>query len=172
MIILILVTILLDFLISYFIPSYFNSLNLFYPMLTLTLVVFLYNKIDFKNYFKVVFLMGLLYDLIFSYIFLFNALVFLMFAKIVKKVDKYIRCNLFVSLILVVIFIFLYDLILFFLVKISNYSLVTFSDLVYKFKNSLILNILYFLFLSFWLKNKDFKDKKVLKYKMNLKKAI
>ena len=58
MIILILVTILLDFLISYFIPSYFNSLNLFYPMLTLTLVVFLYNKIDFKNYFKVVFFDG------------------------------------------------------------------------------------------------------------------
>ena len=106
-------------------------------MLTLTLIVFLYNKIDNKKYLQTVFIIGLIYDLLFSYILLFNSLIFLLFAKIIKKIDKFIRCNYFISLILVIIFIFLYDLILFLLVKLSNYNIVTISDLIYKFKNSM-----------------------------------
>ena len=126
-------------------------------MLTLTLIVFLYNKIDNKKYLQTVFIIGLIYDLLFSYILLFNSLIFLLFAKIIKKIDKFIRCNYFISLILVIIFIFLYDLILFLLVKLSNYNIVTISDLIYKFKNSIILNISYFILLSIILKNIKFK---------------
>ena len=156
----ILITISLDFLITYFIPSYFNNLNLFYPMLTLTLIVFLYQKVENKKYFQTVFITGLIYDFLFSYILLFNSLVFLMFAKIIKKVDKYIRCNFLVSLILLVICIFLYDLILFLLVRVSNYSIVTFNDLIYKFQNSLILNISFYILLNIIFKNKEFKSSK------------
>ena len=126
-------------------------------MLTLTLIVFLYNKIDNKKYLQTVFIIGLIYDLLFSYILLFNSLIFLLFAKIIKKIDKFIRCNYFISLILVIIFIFLYDIILFLLVKLSNYNIVTISDLIYKFKNSIILNISYFILLSIILKNIKFK---------------
>ena len=160
MIFLILITIFLDFIIIYFGNSYFNNINLFYPMLTLTLIVFLYNKVDFKKYFKTAFWIGFLYDLIFSYIFLFHALIFLLFAKIIKKVDKYIKCNLLVSIILVIIFIFIYDLVLFLLVKISNYNIVTLSDLFYKFRNSLLLNIIYFLLLNILFNGKSFKSNK------------
>ncbi len=148
MYILILITIILDFLLTYFIPSYFNNLNLFYPMFTLTLVVFLYNKIDKNKYFKTIFIMGVIYDLLFSYIFLFNSLIFYLFGKIIEKVDKVIRCNFFVSLILVVVCIFLYDLILFMLVKISGYNLVMIGDLLYKFEHSIILNITFFVLLE------------------------
>ena len=156
----ILITISLDFLITYFIPSYFNNLNLFYPMLTLTLIMFLYQKVESKKYFQTVFITGLIYDFLFSYILLFNSLVFLMFAKIIKKVDKYIRCNFFVSLILLVICIFLYDLILFLLVRVSDYSIVSFNDLIYKFQNSLILNIIFYILLNIIFKNKEFKISK------------
>ena len=125
MIILVLITILIDYLLIYFIPSYFNNINFLYPMLTITLIVYLYKKTDNKKYFKTVFLTGLLYDIVFSYIFLFNSLIFLMFAKIIKKLDRYFRINLVISLILVVLFIFLYDLVLFILVYISNYNSVS-----------------------------------------------
>ena len=158
--IIILITIILDFLITYFVPSYFNNLNLFYPMLTLTLIIYLYSKIENKKYFQTIFITGLIYDFLFSYILLFNSLVFLIFGKIVKKIDKIIRCNFLVSLILLIVCIFLYDLILFLLVKISNYSIVSFNDLIYKFQNSLLLNIGYFTLLNIIFKNKTFKTQK------------
>lgn len=145
--ILIFFVILLDYLLIYFIPSYFNNLYLFYPMLTLTLTVFLYKKVDNKNYLKTVFLIGIIYDFLFSYIFLFNSLIFLMFAKLIKKIYKYLRCNLITQIILVICFIFIYDLFLFLLIRISNYNNVLFIDLVYKVKNSILLNITFYCFL-------------------------
>lgn len=146
--ILIFSVILLDYLLIYFIPSYFNNLNLFYPMLTLTLIVFLYKKIHNKNYLKIVFLIGLIYDILFSYIFLFNCLMFLMFAKLIKKIYKYLRCNLVTELMLVICFIFIYDYFLFLLIYISDYNSILFMDLIYKFKNSILLNIMFYCLLN------------------------
>lgn len=154
MLILIIITILIDYLLSYFIPMYFNNINFLYPMLTITLIVFLYKKVEIKKYFKIIFFMGLLYDILFSYIFLFNSLIFLLIAKIIKKIEKYIRINFLVNIFLIIFSIFLYDLILFILVKITNYNNINLFDLLYKFKNSLVLNISYFFLLSIYFKNK------------------
>jgi len=160
MYIIILITIILDYLLIYLIPSFFNNLNLLYPMLTLTLIVFLYKKIPNKKYFKLIFIIGFIYDILFSYIFLFNSLVFLLFSKMLKKIDKHVRLNLIIDILLVIFFIFLYDLILFLLINISNYSISTLNDLFYKFKNSLVLNISYFVLISIC-----FKRIKILKGK-------
>ena len=72
---LIIITLLLDYLLIYFTSSNFNQITLFYPMLTLTLIVFLYKKVEIKKYFKIVFLIGFFYDILFSYLFLFNSLI-------------------------------------------------------------------------------------------------
>ena len=154
----ILLTILLDYLTSYFIPVYFNQINLFFPMLTLTFLVFYFKKSKSKKYLKIVFIAGILYDLFFSYIFLFNTLVFLLFGKILLKVDKLIRYNYFISILMLILFIFLYDLILYILIYISGYNLVTINDLFYKFSRSLILNISFYFLITI-----IFNNKKVLK---------
>lgn len=146
--ILMIISISLDYLISYFIPNYFNNLNLFFPMLTLTYIVYLYKKINIKKYYKIVFITGIIYDLLFSYLFLFNSLVFLLFAKILTKIDKLIRYNIVISILMLIIFIFLYDLILFIIVYISSYNIITINDLFYKFIHSLILNIIFYLLLT------------------------
>ena len=159
---LIIITLLLDYLLIYFTSSNFNQITLFYPMLTLTLIVFLYKKVEIKKYFKIVFLIGLFYDILFSYLFLFNSLIFLLFAKIMKKIDKYIRWNLIVSLVSLIVFIFLYDFILFGLIYITGYQSVTFLNLWYKWYNSLLLNISFYLLLSIIFQNgKLFKLKKI-----------
>ena len=152
--ILITITIILDYFFSYFSLNTFNNLSCFFPMFTLTLIIYLYNIISHKKYFKTIFTIGLIYDLLFSYIFLFNALIFLMFGKIIKKIDKYIKCNLVINLLLLVLFIFIYDLILYFLVYISKYNVVTFLDFIYKFKNSLLINGLFYILLVIIFKNK------------------
>lgn len=156
MIALIFITFLIDFLISYFIPFNFNNLNYFYPMLLIVLIVYLYKKIDDKKYLKLVLLIGIIYDLLYSYIFILNALIFLLFAKIIKKINKYIEINNIISIILIIVFIFLYDLIIFCLVYLTKYNLVTFNDLLYKFSHSIILNISFYIILIIVLKNVKF----------------
>ena len=155
--ILIIFTFVIDFLISYFIPVSFNNLNYFYPMLVIVLIVYLFEKILTKNYLKTIFCIGIIYDIFYSYIFLLNALIFLLFGKIVKKVYKYLRNNFIINLLLIIVLIFLYDLILFVLMYITNNNLVSFYDLIYKFKNSIILNIIYYCLLKIILKNVKFK---------------
>ena len=96
----------------------------------------------------------------YSYIFILNGLIFLLFGKIIKKINKYIEINNITRLILIIIFIFLYDLFLFLLVYLTKYDLVSFNDLLYKFSHSLILNIMYYVLLIIILKNYKFKIKK------------
>jgi len=146
--IIILITIIIDFLISYFIPIYFNNLNIFYPMLTLTFLIYYFKKTTNKKYLKIVLITGLLYDILFSYLFLFNTIIFLLFSKILIKIDKVIRYNYLISILLLILFIFLYDFILFILIYISKYNTISFYDLIYKFKNSLILNIIFYCLLN------------------------
>ena len=150
--------ILLDYFISYFVPVYFGNLNYFFPMLTLTFIVFYFNKCDAKKYLKVVGITGIIYDLVFSYLFLFNTLIFILFGKILKKVDKLIRYNYLVSIVMLVLFIFLYDLILFGLVYITEYNSVNFNDLINKFTHSLALNLGFYFLLTI-----VFHNKKILK---------
>ena len=64
-----LLAIILDGIILYYHNYYYNRLDLFYPMLTVSLIPYLYldNK---KNYYKTVFILGMVYDLLYSHIFL------------------------------------------------------------------------------------------------------
>ena len=148
------IIILLDYLISYFSFNYFNNINMFFPMLTLTYIVFLYKKIKLKKYLKIVIIAGIIYDLLFSNMAFFNTLIFYLFSKILIKVDKVIRYNTLVSLILLIFFIFSYDLILYILIFISAYNSINIIELVYKFKNSLVLNISFYVLLMIILNNK------------------
>ena len=132
-----LLVIILDGLIVYYIPSYFNQLNYFYPMLTVSLIPFLYKG---KNnyYYKYVFVLGIIYDLLYSNIFLFNALIFLIISKIASKILLFVKNNFLIYLLLIIINIFIYDGIVFLLVYFSNYQVIGFIDYLYKVKNSII----------------------------------
>ena len=148
--------IILDGVITYFIPSYFNKLSLFYPMLTVSLLPFLFDG-SLKDYYKLVFILGIIYDLLYSNIFLFNALLFLLLSKVDIKLMKYFKNSLIFYIILIIINIFLYDLICFLLVLITNYQIVTITDLIYKLKNSILINIMSgFVYFFLFKKYKDY----------------
>ena len=144
------IVLILDGLIIYFYPFYFSHLTLFYPMLTLSLIPFLY-QYNVKDYYKISFILGLIYDLLYSHLFLFHAFLFLLCSKIDSKILKNFKENIILLIALVVINIILYDTILFLLIKFTNYNVVNINDLLYKVKNSMLLNIMssfiyYFLF--------------------------
>ena len=136
-----LLAIILDGIITYYIPSYFNKMNIFYPMLTLSLIPFLYYN-NLKKYYYSVFALGMIYDLLYTDIFLYNAIIFLVISIIDFKILNYFRSSLLLLIALVILNIILYDTISFILVIITNYQIVTINDLIYKISNSIILNIM------------------------------
>ncbi len=135
------IIIILDGVIVYFMPSYFNKLNFFYPMLTISLIPFLYQE-NTRKYYQLLFFLGIIYDLLYSNLFLFHPLVFLLLGKIDIYVLKFLKNNMIVYYLLILINILIYDGILFILVFITNYEIVTINDYIYKIRNSLI-NIIF-----------------------------
>jgi len=135
------IVIILDGLIIYFIPSYFNQLNYFYPMLTILLIPFIYltNK---KNYFLLIIIMGIIYDLLYSSIIFYHIILFIILISFDIKILNYFKSSLLLLIITSLINIVLYDIISFLLVIFTSYSLVTINDLLYKINHSLLFNIM------------------------------
>jgi len=150
------IVLIIDGLLTYFLPSSFNKLNMFYPMLTISLIPFLLDN-NMKEYYRFCFFMGILYDILYSNLFLYHALFFLFLSKVDSKIMKVIKNNLGLYLLLVVINILLYDTMFFLLIKFTNYQVVTISDLIYKIKNSLLLNIMSSFIYYFLFKKRDIK---------------
>ena len=153
------ISIIFDYLYTFFIPSFFNNLNYFYPMFTLTYLVFIYNKIKIKKYLKLIIISGIIYDLLFSYLFLFHTILFYIYYKIINKINKYIEINIIIKLIILILFIFIYDGILFLLIYISKYNIVNFNNLIFKFSHSIIINIMFYIWLFIIFKNIRLKKK-------------
>lgn len=150
----IILTIFLDGILVYYLPSYFNNLSLFYPMLTVTLISLLYHYCPLKKYYRMCFIVGIIYDLLYSNIFLYHALLFLLLAKINSKVYKVFKANLILKILLVIINIIIYDAIGFMIIKFSYYMTVDINDLFYKISHSLLLNIMLVFVDSFFFKKK------------------
>lgn len=150
----IILTIFLDGILVYYLPSYFNALSFFYPMLTISLLSLLYHYYPLKKYYRICFIIGFIYDLLYSSIFLYHALLFLLLAKINSKVYKIFKPNFLVKIFLVIINIIIYDTICFMIIKFSHYMTVDIIDLFYKISHSLLLNIMLVFVDSFFFKKK------------------
>ena len=152
-----LLIVLLDGIIIYFIPSFFNKINYLYPMLTITLIPFIVKD---KKRIWLVILLGFIYDLLYTNIFLYNTIIFLLLGILNNKIINYFNSSMFPYILLTILNIIMYDSITFLLVIITNYQDITINDLLYKIKHSLLLNIMS-VFIYFFLFNK-----KLYKHKM------
>ena len=137
-----LLIIILDGLIVYYIPSYYNNLNYLYPMLTISFIPFLYQEKK-KDYLMFIFILGIIYDLLYSNIFLFNAFIFLIIGKIDYKIYKAFKLNITIYMLMILLNIIIYDSILFLLIYLTGYQTVTIFNYLYKIKNSMLLNIIF-----------------------------
>ena len=131
-----LLAITLDGVISYYLPSYFNNINYIYPMLTVSLIPFL-SKENSKKNILYIFIIGLIYNLLYSNIFLFHSLVFIILFKINNLFLNIFKDQFFSYVILVIINIIFYDSLYFLLILLTNYQVLNISDLIYKIKHSL-----------------------------------
>ncbi len=141
-IILMIISLLLDGLITNFLPYLSNQLSIFTPLLTLTTIFIitpLYQKKD-KKYYILLFIFGIIYDLFYTNLLFLNAILF----TIIGFISKYINKNYEITHIRLIIFI-----ILIITIYESSYALIlwlfqlvpiTLTKVIYKIIHSLLLN--------------------------------
>ena len=146
---LLIIIILLDGIIIYIFPANFQNLSYFYPMLTVSSIAVIYHYIKKKDYFKKVFIMGIFYDLLYYNIFLYNAFIFLLLAKLDKKIFNNLNHNIINVIIVTVLNIIIYDTLNYVVVYLTRYNMLNIKALFYKIGHSLILNIMIVFVISF-----------------------
>lgn len=118
------------------------NIKLLYPMFTISFLIILYFLIKNKNnYLLYSIVLGFIYDLIYSNIFI-NTILFLIISLIIKNIfNKNISIYKIIFALLTIIFI--YDLSLFLYVVIVNKYLYSLNIFLNKYLSSLIINFIY-----------------------------
>ena len=144
-IIIIIISLLLDGMVTNYLPYLVNNLSPLTPLLTITSLVVIYPfyKKKIKTYYTLAFFLGLLYDLMYTNLFLTNSAIFLILSIIIKNIYKNFNTNGFRILLYITFIICIYEIILAGAFLLFNIVPVTFQALSYKIINSLLLNLLY-----------------------------
>lgn len=144
-IIILFISIYLDGFLTLFLPYLPGGLSLFTPMFTIVSILLiypLYRKKE-KQYFITLFIVGIIYDLLYTNLLFYNAIIFEILGIITKKIYKeldveHIKLSLYIiGLIIIYEFLFSLNILIFNLVPI------TISKIIYKITHSILINIIY-----------------------------
>lgn len=136
---------LLDGVLSNFLSYLPNQLSYFVPMFTLVCIILSYPsyKKNHKNYFLLVSITGFLYDLFYTNLLFTNIYLFLLIAYITTYIYHKITINIITSSLIIMVLITFYNSVYALLLTIFNVVPITFYDILYQILHSLILNIIY-----------------------------
>lgn len=159
-----LISIILDITASTLITSTYQNINYLFPQILVSSLTISYLLIKNKKlYFIIITLLGLIYDILYSDIFLINTYFFLLqglFLQAFYKNKEQTPLN--VSLISILTFIF-YDIYIFFTLILLREETFKITELYYKISHSLILNIIYITLSLVILKSRIFTYKNKIK---------
>lgn len=153
-ILIIIFSLLLDFLLS---NINYSLLSYFYPMITITTIVYLsnlYTNSNRSNYYLLVFLTSIIYDSIFVGNLLITVSSFMIVAILNMFLKRHLRSNLFNNILMLILSIILYEVFILLLLFVVGYKSFEFSMLLYKITHSLLLNTIYIVIMFLVLKPK------------------
>lgn len=135
----------LDGVLSNFLSFLPNDLTLFTPLLTVTSIFLIYPfyKKQENKFYLTVFILGLLYDLFYTNLLFFNAFLFLLVALISKYLYKNFELSPLKLVFYIILIITIYETTGVLIILIYNLVPLTIYKLLYKITHSLILNIIY-----------------------------
>lgn len=163
-IIYILISFLLDGLMSNYIcmniisPSYFNTI---YSVISLVLI---YNYFENERlYLRIIIVLAILFDIVYTNTLLLNVFIFMIIYFSIKFLNEYIPNNIFTINIKSFFAICMYHTLSFFLLKLSHYDIYSFKLLLVIVSHSIIMTIIYTVISYIVLKKLYFKkyDKKI-----------
>ena len=144
-IVIVLISLLLDGFLTNILPYTVENLSLLTPSLTLIsllLVYPFYRKKEMK-YTILILITGVIYDLLYTNLLFFNAILFYIVIKVMQYIYKKYEINYFTIIINTIIAITTYELLQVIIISIYNLYPITLYSLIYKIKSSLLLNIIY-----------------------------
>lgn len=153
-ILIIIFSLFLDFLLS---NINYSLLSYFYPMITITTIVYLsnlYTNPNRSNYYLLVFLTSIIYDSIFVGNLLITVSSFMIVAILNMFLKRHLRSNLFNNILMLILSIILYEVFILLLLFVVGYKRFEFSMLLYKITHSLLLNTIYIVIMFLVLKPK------------------
>lgn len=144
-IIIIVISLILDGLLTNLLPYMVNNLSLLTPLLTVVTISLLYPyyRKKEKYFFTMVFITGIIYDLLYTNLLFFNGLLFLLIAYISKIINKNYKLSYFRLIIYIILMITVYESVTGLLLFIFRLVPITFYKIGYKIVHSLVLNIIY-----------------------------
>lgn len=144
-IIIIIISILIDGILTNFLPYLVNDLSIFTPLLTVVSIFIIYPfyRKQNKKYYKTVFLIGIIYDLFYTNLLFFNAILFLIIALISVFIHKHYEVSCFSIIIYIALIISIYEILTGGIIFIFKLVPISINKIIYKISHSLLLNIIY-----------------------------
>ena len=144
-IIIVIISFLLDGILSNFLPYMTNDLSLLTPYFTIVSLIIIcpFFKKERNKYYILVGITGFLYDLFYTSLLFANAIFFLLLALIIDYLYKKLESNLLTNLFFIILIIMIYHLIYSLSLLIFNVVPININNILYLIGNSLILNIFY-----------------------------
>lgn len=135
---------LLDGFISMIIPI--NNIYLYKSFFSLIsiIVIYPYFTYDKKQFIIITFILGLLYDLVYTNTFMLNAIIFTVISLLTIELYKILRNNIINGIIICIIDLFLYNTIVYIILKIFNVRTIPISLFLSNLLFIILINILYF----------------------------
>ncbi len=145
-ILIVLISVLLDGILSNFLPYMVDHLSLFTPLFTVMSFFLIYpffKKKDRKNYFILLFITGIIYDLAYTNLLFYNAILFLISGEVVHLLYKYLDVNFLMILIDAVILVVVYESFNTFSFLIFQVVPISIGSYLYLISHTLLANILF-----------------------------
>lgn len=162
-IIILIISFILDGVLTNFLPYGVENISLFTPLLTIVALVVIYNFFyhEEKNYYILSFIIGILYDLFYTNLLFLDGLLFLLIAFVITKIYKLVGFNYMWIALDILISIIIYECSFALVIVIFNLVPMSIYRLLYKIGHSIILNIIYGELLYFIIRLLPKKYKKV-----------
>lgn len=152
------VSFLLDGIVSNFVSLNTNFFNPLFSLVAIILVYPFFNKND-NNYLKIVSIMGLFYDFVYTDMMVLNLALFFVLGLLIKYFYSVFTENIINNVIWLVIIIVFYRLIAYLILVLAGYLPFDIDILFKSIYSSLILNIIYCLFVYYFLDYLSYKFK-------------
>jgi len=155
------VSLFLDVFLSLFISSSYQNINIFFPCILIGSIPVFYIILKNKKVFLIIVLiLGIVYDLLFSDVFLVNIYYFLLYGLFILLFFNGNSVSFFKLVILSILGTCFYDIFIFFILILNDYAMFNINELCYKLKNTFLVNFVYVNISIIVLKSRIFSLKK------------
>ena len=139
------ISLILDGILTNYLPYLVNDLSLFTPLLTLVAIIIIYPfyRKDELKYYVIAFIVGVLYDLFYTNLIFFNGVLFFTIAYTSSRITKNVTMNTVNLLLETIGMIVLYEVLTGLALFTYHVVPITLYKVWYKVIHSLLLNVIY-----------------------------